>query len=242
MKSRLPWSSQDSLDLDKMRLGPSLLDESWKVNDTGESLLGTGNVFIEAGNFSTLFTFSLLLKYFKKLSTCWGHGVESGFQSILNSCTLLSLSAHEVWPGAGGRVMDLRSLLAKVFWTPSPEGKVESLLWTGQRHPALRLSKPTHRSGNSKIWASGRKASPKLQAERRLVTILKCYLISSWLFSLNACILFISFPGFAYLLLFHLLYLTLLLPKLEGELCKQALRLSPSPRVSPAPKTLVSTW
>lgn len=55
-----------------MRLGPSLLDESWKVNDTGESLLGTGNVFVAAGNFSTLFTFSLLLKYFKKNSLCVG--------------------------------------------------------------------------------------------------------------------------------------------------------------------------
>lgn len=72
MKSWLPWSSQDSLDLDEMRLGPKILDESWKVNDTGQSLLRTSNVFVAAGKFSTLFTLSLLLEYFKKLSMCWG--------------------------------------------------------------------------------------------------------------------------------------------------------------------------
>lgn len=52
IESRLPGSSQESLDLDLDKyLGLKILDESWKVNHTGESLLETGNIFAAAGKF-----------------------------------------------------------------------------------------------------------------------------------------------------------------------------------------------
>ena len=155
MKSQLPWSSQESLDLDKMRLGPKILDESWKVNDIGESLSGTGNVFVAAEIFLLCSLTLCCLSILRSYSWVGGrHRVESGFH-FFGILVPFCLSAHEVWPGAGGSVMDLRSLLTKVFWTPAPEGKGETLPWTGQRHAALRLSEPRHRSGSSKIRAWG---------------------------------------------------------------------------------------
>lgn len=99
---------------------------------------------------------------------------------------LRTLRGTRSWPKwNGSRIFAQRSCLNSVFGE-----KCSSFALNGTKTPTNETHGLEVHQVTPKLEA-GRKASQKLQAERRLVTILKCSLISSLLLSLNKCTLFI---------------------------------------------------
>ena len=169
MKSRLPWSIQDSLDLNKIRLGLYIFAESWKVNNTGESLWVTGNVFVAAGIFFYSVHFLFASRVFSKALRLLGATeckVVSKAFWILLFCLSTQLSAtRSWWERNGPQTFAHKNFLNSIS---RGQGGIFALDQTKASSPkTLRAWLYVRELQNLRL---GRKVSLKLNAERRLVT------------------------------------------------------------------------
>lgn len=99
--------------------------------------------------------------------------------------------------GADGSAMNGPQSFARVsFLDAVSRGRGGTFAPHGTKAPATKGLRAYGYVSQLQNSRPGQKASPKLQAERRFVTLLNCHLISSQLLGLTTCISLLRFLGF----------------------------------------------